>query len=152
MYEPPPKPIKHIYYIYIIYVLYYIYIIYVFNMIRGVWEGPVRQKGGRPLAFLAVFDDFRLPMTPRTTPMPWINSFYFIGLSSSRWTTFLLVWYMSEVILGVISQLRKNEPIWNLEIPSVGTLLTIFPNFKSARFCEVEIWPLKWPQTCTKPI
>ena len=37
-------------------------------MIRGVWEGPVRQKGGRPLAFLAVFDDFRLPMTPPDHP------------------------------------------------------------------------------------
>ena len=137
-----PKHVKNLYIIYIIYIInkfIYLYIyLWFLEWARGVFLRDFSQKRALFWSFLMIFD-FRWP--PRTTPMPWINSFYFIGLSSSRWTTFLLVWYMSEVILGVKSQLRKSESIWNLEIASVGSLCTGSSNFKSTHFCEVAIWP-----------
>ena len=39
-------------------------------MFWDVWGPSVRQIGGRPLAFWAVFDDFHLPRTPPDTPNP----------------------------------------------------------------------------------
>ena len=105
-----PKHVKNldiIYIIYIINIFIYLYIyLWFLEWARGVFLRDFSQKWALFWSFLMIFD-FQWP--PLTTPMLWINSLYFIGLSSSRWTTFILVWYMSEIILGVKSQLRKKR-------------------------------------------
>ena len=96
------------------------------------------------------FSPFQWP--PRTAPKVWINFYHFIRPNSIIRSCFILVWYMSGVIWKVKSHVRKSECFWNWEIQSVGSLVTVFANFKTTHFFEHEIWPFKWLQTCTKPI
>ena len=119
----------------------------------GVFGSLPSAFWGRPIHYFGHFwwfSPFQWP--PRTAPKVWINFYHFIRPNSIIGSCFILVWYMSGVIWKVKSHVRKSECFWNWEIQSVGSLVTVFANFKTTHFFEHEIWPFKWLQTCTKPI
>ena len=108
---------------------------------------------GRPIPDFGCFWPFSaFHGPPRINPMFWIIFYDFNRPYSISWSCFILVWYMSGVIWKVISHVRKSECFWNWEIRSIGSLVTEFANFKTTHFFELEIWSIKWPQACTKPI
>ena len=153
--EPPrhPQDNSNIYNIWIYYCLYIIYILYKFWRWFGVFGSLPSAFWGRPIHYFGHFwwfSPFQWP--PRTAPKVWINFYHFIRPNSIIGSCFILVWYMSGVIWKVKSHVRKSECFWNWEIQSVGSLVTVFANFKTTHFFEHEIWPFKWLQTCTKPI